>query len=39
MEEHRNRSGMIIAATHLPLGLEENRHILLDDYLPDFEDS
>ncbi len=39
MEEHRNRSGMIIAATHLPLGIEENRHILLDDYLPDFEDS
>lgn len=39
MEEHRNRSGMIIAATHLPLGLEENHHILLDDYLPDFEDS
>ena len=39
MEEHRNRSGMIIAATHLPLGIEENRHILLDEYLPDFEDS
>lgn len=39
MDDHRNRSGMIIAATHLPLGIEENCNILLDNYLPEFEES
>ncbi|WP_297323538.1 heme ABC exporter ATP-binding protein CcmA [uncultured Bartonella sp.] len=39
MHDHLERSGMIIAATHLPLGIEENCNILLDNYLPEFEES
>lgn len=39
MHEHLQRSGMIIAATHLPLGIEEDLHIDLDAYMPDWEES
>lgn len=37
MAEHLKTSGMIIAATHLPLGIPETEHILLENYVPDWE--
>lgn len=39
MQDHLSHSGMIIAATHLPLGIKENCNIILDNYLPEFEES
>lgn len=32
MQHHLQSGGMIVAATHLPLGLKETRHIALEDY-------
>ncbi|EJF91234.1 heme ABC exporter ATP-binding protein CcmA [Bartonella tamiae] len=37
LKRHLDNKGMIIAATHLPLGLDVNINIALGDYLPDWE--
>ncbi|MCZ2203420.1 heme ABC exporter ATP-binding protein CcmA [Bartonella sp. A05] len=36
-QKHLNQGGMIIAATHMPLGLPENRAIALEHFLPSQE--
>lgn len=38
MQTHLEHSGMIVAATHLVLGLSEDFHIALDKYVPEWEE-